>query len=218
MQDSKASEDNNPTNEISRSLLLAQLAEVEEKLEALRISYEQYFSGVLPRAPEKEEADIQRSFRKLSKLPSRYGEVVFKARALRHRLGTYTTYWRRIEREREQGVFRKDVFKAEMHSKIKEKNKFAASKKGIAEDSLKKLFNSYGEAINRHGGASSQLDYELFREKMLQEAKKIKQQHPDKKVSFAVVMENGTVQCRVRAENKLTTECKEITERKVLTK
>ena len=96
----------------SRQDLAEMLRKLEEQIQALRVEFEQYFTGVLKFQPEKLKTEVERNFRLLLKAPLKNSELNFRARSLKYRFNTLDTYWKRVIREKEEGRYHKDVFKA----------------------------------------------------------------------------------------------------------
>ena len=96
----------------SRRDVIADILKVEADLNDLRILYEQFFTGAIKFAPEKEHQEMQRAFRRLLRAPLRNAELNFRVRSLKYRFNTFETYWKRVLKEKEEGRYHKDVFKA----------------------------------------------------------------------------------------------------------
>src|SRR5262245_3607671 len=100
-----------------RRQLDVELEQLEERIETLRVLYEQHFADILPQPPTKLQKEAVFLIRKLLKAPFKNSQTRFKLRQLVTRYQTYRTYWERVLKEREEGTYVRDVFKAELRQK-----------------------------------------------------------------------------------------------------
>ena len=177
----------------STNAIRIKLAQVESQIEALRILYEQFFSGSIKLPPDKLNQELQRELRELEKSPFRNAALNFKVRAIKTRYNTLSTYWQRVFRAKESGTYSKDVFKADLRDRLAFEEERAKTKVGKAERSFHELFNSYQQALEQSTGKTQKLDYNSFQKSILQRAKELKQSGTVKKVSFKVVIKDGKV-------------------------
>src|SRR5690606_27251637 len=93
------------------------------------------------------------------------------------RFQTYATYWERILKQREDGVYHKDLFKAEMREKLQRDTDRSNSAQARAEKGLHELFSSYTTALKQSGNGAANIDYDQFKRKMVERAKALKTTH-----------------------------------------
>ena len=184
-----------PRKDLDRKLDL-----LEAKIAELRILYEQYFVDVLPQPPISLQKDVARLIKELLKAPFKNSAGRFRLRTLITRYQTYHTYWERVQKQREEGNYFRDVFKADLRDKIQEEEKALASHGGAQEKGFKQLFNSYEKALRSHGGKADNLNYDAFRKSLMQKAKSLKQEHGVSKLHYKIVVKNGKV--TVKASSK----------------
>lgn len=170
-----------------------ELDRFEERLEDLRVTFEQFFIDVLPFPPDKQHSELVRYIRQLLKMPFQNSAAKFRLRMLIHRYRCYRTYWERVLREREEGRYAKDVFKAELHAKLAAEEKREGTRAGMAEKTLHLLFRSYESALKKSGAKAENLNFDAFRKSMLRKAKQLKEQNKGKKLSYKVVTTGGKV-------------------------
>src|SRR5690606_17101606 len=96
----------------SNAELDAVLSELEAKLDRLKVSYERYFSGIDRTPPEFLRKDVVRILRMLENSFIRNTAQKFRLNTCSQKLSTYSTYWNRIQRQIEEGTFKRDVQKA----------------------------------------------------------------------------------------------------------
>ena len=178
-----------------------QLAILEEKIENLRIQYEQFFSGALKLPPDKLNQQVQRELRDLQKKPLKNSALNFKARAVRTRYATLATYWQRVFQARDAGTYIKDVFKANLREQIEQEERRSETRAGKAEKALQELFHSYQTALEQVGGKRD-LNFQDFQQSIMRRSKELKERSGGKKVSFKVVVKDGKVTVQAVARER----------------
>ncbi|RYE81980.1 MAG: hypothetical protein EOO75_21385, partial [Myxococcales bacterium] len=88
------------------------LADLEEKLEKLRVLYDQYFSGFERFEPLRKREDLERRIKVLRRENIRNTGQRFKFQQIVQRLTTFSQYWTRILREIEKGTYKRDLARA----------------------------------------------------------------------------------------------------------
>ena len=188
--------------ESNKRKLDIELDKLETKISELRVLYEQYFVDVIPQPPDKLRKEIVRSIRTLLKAPFKNSAVRFRLRQIVTRYQTYSTYWERVLKQREEGTYNRDVFKADMRERMAEEAKLGGSKKSAAERSLKQLFDSYENALRRSGAQTDNINFDAFKKTLIKRAKDLKKQHGVKKLSYKVVVKDGKVTIKASAGKK----------------
>lgn len=92
-------------NEITQDQIEAKVEEFSQKLEILRIRYEQYFIGVERVAPSIFRMDVVRLMRELEQVKIRNTSIKFKLNSAIQKFNAYSAYWNRTLREIEDGVY-----------------------------------------------------------------------------------------------------------------
>lgn len=178
-------------NEANRKSFDRALDRFEHKLEELRILYEQHFVDILPFAPDKEHKEIKRFKRELLKAPFKNSAKRFRMRQLITRLNTLETYWMRVQKEREEGKYIKDIFRADIReAAIKEAEKMSGES-GAAERGFQQLFGSYQDAMKKAGMKSDNVNYDAFRNSLIKQARMMKEKHGVKKLNYKIVVKGG---------------------------
>lgn len=201
----------NENNEPDRSLkdramdkidVRAELVRLEQMIEVLRVDYEQFFMGMRPHAPDSLHADVKKLIRRLIKAPFKNSQMAFALRTLENRFHTYNNYWARVNREREEGTYRRDVFKANLRERLSTEAAQLQTVAGKANKSMQELFNAYKGALEKQTGNAQNLDFDRFKTSLAKRAKDFQNKHGDKKISFRVVVKQGKVslQAKVKGE------------------
>jgi hypothetical protein len=183
-----------------RGAFRQELATLDIALNDLKLLYEKHFLAVLPFAPDKELQEFKARLRALKRAPFKNSEIAYRIRALETRFSTLNTYWQRIIRERENGNYAKDIFKAGMRERHAFEDARKKTETGVAESSIKSLFNSYRSALERNSDSSSQqIDFGQFQKKILAQAREFRSKNGSKKLAFAVVVKEGKVSLKAKA-------------------
>jgi len=187
-------------NPFDRIDVREELDKLERSVEDLRLQFEQYFTGVIPLSPERLHNDVKRRFRKLLKAPFKSSEMSFKLRAIKGRYQTLHSYWQRVLRQREDGTYSKDVFKANLREKAALEDERSKTTQGATEHAMQNLFRVYKDAVERNVGKSQDVDYGAFQKAILQRTAEFKTRNQGKKVSFKVVIKDGKVTIKAQAK------------------
>ena len=124
----------------------------------------------------------------------------FRLRAIENRYQTYHTYWERVLKQREDGTYSKDVFKANLREKRAFEEAHAGTAEGVAERGMVSLFNAYKMALEKQTGKVPQLDFKAFHTSLVQRAKDLKAKTGAEKLSFKVMVKNGKVTVQAKAK------------------
>ena len=177
----------------SKQLLDQDLNRLEAKIEELRLLYEQYFVDILLQAPEGLQKEVVRLIRKLLRAPFKTSAVRFRLRTLVTRYQTYHTYWARVLKQREEGTYSRDLFKAEIRDRAAEETKQEGNKSVLAEKRFKQLFESYEVALKKSGVSTEKLNFASFKKSLVKRAKQLQTQYGAKKLQYKVLVKNGKV-------------------------
>jgi len=107
---------------------------LEEELEELKVKYEMYFLGVEKREPSKWREDLKRRVLRLKEAFTRNAALRFRLQSLHARFLSYERMWLRSAREKEEGTYHRDVFKAKMHAQVRERKDREAREARAAEE------------------------------------------------------------------------------------
>lgn len=180
--------------------LRVELDQLERILDELKVLYEQYFVGIIPLTPDKLHNEAKRLINSLSKAPFRSSALNFRLKTLRNRYNTLNTYWTRVLRQKEEGTYSKDVFKANLRERFALEDEHSGTAEGQAEGQMAALFRTYKSTLEKQSGAAQKLDYKAFEKTLVQRAKALKEKHSGKKLVFKVVVKDGkvTIQAQVK--------------------
>ncbi len=84
---------------------------LEKKIDRCKVMYEQYFMGIQKQAPGILHKEIERTLRDLKTGKVRNTAIRFKLNSLSQKFASYNTYWRRVLRQIEKGIYVRDIRK-----------------------------------------------------------------------------------------------------------
>ena len=131
--------------------------------------------------------------RDLLHAPFKNSQSRFRMRTLIQRYQTYATYWERVNKQREEGTYVKDKFKADMREKLSEDARREASAAGKADKGLRQLFSSYEDALRKTGQKTDSLNFNAFKRSLLEQARHLKETKGVKKLHYKIVSKDGKV-------------------------
>jgi len=88
------------------------LAELENKLDRLKVLYEQYFMGIEKMEPQTQRKEVTRRMLELAQIQIRNTAMRYRYHALNQKFGAYQTYWGRTMREIENGTYYRSIARA----------------------------------------------------------------------------------------------------------
>lgn len=177
----------------------AELDLLENQLNELKVQYEQHFLGINSLAPDRLHADVKQLIRRIRKAPFKSSAMGYKLRALETRYRTFHTYWQRVLKEREDGTYTRDIFKAELRQKIAHDAAEATTARGEANRGMKELFETYRTALEKQSGRSVDINFSAFKESLVKRARDLKETHNVKKLTFSVTVKDGKVLVQAKA-------------------
>lgn len=183
----------NPAEGQTKLDFQSEMAQLEARLEELKVQYEQHFMGLRALSPDDLHRQVRNHFRKLLRAPFKNSAINYRLKAIESRYQTYKTYWERVTRQREEGTYVRDVFKAELHEKIAQEEQWSQTAGGKAEQHMRDLFQTYRTELERQSGSKQDMDFNKFRQTLLNQAKTLKEKHGVEKVKFKVKVKDGRV-------------------------
>jgi hypothetical protein len=92
---------------------------LEQELEELKVKYEMYFLGVEKREPNKWREELKKKVLRIKEAFTRNAALRFRLQSLHARFLSYERMWLRSVREKEEGTYHRDVFKAKLHLEVR---------------------------------------------------------------------------------------------------
>ena len=185
---------------LSKIDLRLELRRLEEMLNDLKVDYEQYFMGITLYSPDKLHKEVKRQIRHLRKAPFKKPWASYKLRSLEGRYHTFNDYWQRVIRQKEEGTYHKDVFKANLREKNQQEDMASLTAQGKVSKQVAHLYDSYKRALEKQLGRKQEIDFKAFQKSLRQQAKAYQEKFGDKKLQFKVVVQEGRV--KIKASTK----------------
>jgi hypothetical protein len=91
-------------------------AALEAEVEELKVKYEMYFLGVERNEPNRTRDELKKKVLRLKERFTRNAGIRFRVQSLHARFISYERLWLRSSREKEEGTYRRDIFKARRHA------------------------------------------------------------------------------------------------------
>lgn len=115
--DPKAPQDSSGRARSAGDELVEACTALEAEVEELKAKYEMYFLGVELREPAKWREEVRKRVLRLKEQFTRNTGLRFRVQSLHARFISYERLWLRSAREREEGTYRRDLFKAKLHAR-----------------------------------------------------------------------------------------------------
>ncbi len=186
------------------------LVQLERKLDALKVEYEHYFSGRARLEPNELREEVDRLVQRWTGKPINNTMYKFRYRNLVGRYNTLCAYWNRCLREIEEGTFKRDRFRMDLHEReardLAERRKKLeariAARGGRDEASPTEghdaLYRELLAAKEACGQSTAGLDRQEFEKVLRQQREQVLARFGCDDVEFKVSVEESTVRLIVR--------------------
>jgi hypothetical protein len=186
-----------------RDELEASCQAAEEELEELKARYDQYFLGIERREPNRWREELRKKVLRLKEAFTRNTGLKFRIQALHARYLSYERLWLRAAREKEEGTYRRDLFKARLRGRRDEAPPPAAAPAapaakppppaaaGLSETEMRALYNAYFAAKITCREDVSRLTYEAVARTVAKQIPELVTRYKAKRVEFRVEVKDG---------------------------
>jgi hypothetical protein len=186
----------NGTQQLPQEKFADDLDELDEAIAGLHVLYEKYFLGIDRRPPDQERKRVSAKTRELRTQMIRNTALKFRINTLFAKLISFERMWDRTLREIEEGIYKRDVFKAKMHMKEKvdpNKKRVAAAPEApqISDDNLRRIYDTYLLARKRCGEPVDGISYDAVASRIRAQVPELMQKHKAKNIEFKVVIKGG---------------------------
>jgi hypothetical protein len=179
-----------------------ELADLEHKIQRLKIEYDQFFMGALRREPSLLKSEVQRMITKYVNEPPRNVMQKFKINTLTSRFQALRSMWGRTLREIEAGGGRRHRLPGGLAAAAAAAAAAPAAQPApvaepapvpgpAANSPVDRLLQAIEAARRRTGESAPALDRARLQEMLLRQAAELQQRNPGCKVRFRVVIENN---------------------------
>jgi hypothetical protein len=199
--------------------ILKECDAIEEELEELKASYEQFFVGVERLPPAKMHQKLKRRMGNIKATFNRTTAVQFRVQSLLSKFVTYERLWMRTMQEIESGTYKRDLFKARLRAKERTaengpnsqtdaspKNAGAARQtappnrspmgpqalgRDLSEAKLRVIFDAYLDAKKRCREDVSKITFDSMAAKLRKQVPMLLEKHRVTSVEFKVIIKSG---------------------------
>jgi len=181
------------TTPLPQEKLQEELDAMDVSIAELQVLYEKYFLGIDRRPPETERKRISDRMRTLKGTLVKNTALKFRLHTLFAKLISFERMWDRTLREMEEGTYRRDVFKAKLHSKKKDGKPAPAPAPAVhlSDEKLRKLYDTYLVARQRTGEPVAGLTFDSVATRIRAQVPELLERHKAKNIEFKVVIKGG---------------------------
>ena len=168
---------------------------LEQDIMKLKAAYDQYFTGIERRPPEKLAEKVAREVRTLTSTVMTNTALRFRSQQAISRYNSYSQYWQRNLRELEEGRKPRRRVTRTTATPVPEETAsgvYEISTQSKDKGEMDKLFSALNQEYQRLGNGKA-LDMKKVRSALEQQAKAIREKYGSEKVAFKVVNEGGKV-------------------------
>ena len=188
----------NGTHQLPQEKLAEDLDILDEAMTNLQVLYEKYFLGIDRRPPDQERKKVGSKMRELRTTLVTNTALKFRINTMFAKLISFERMWDRTLMEIENGTYKRDVFKAKMHSQQREQGDKAAAAKPaapaapeISEDKLRRLYDTYLVARQRCGEPTEGISYDSVAKRIRAQVPQLMEKHGARNIEFKVVIKGG---------------------------
>jgi hypothetical protein len=200
--------------------ILKECDKIDQEVEHLRATYEQYFLGIERLAPSRMHEKLTRRLQNVKSTYNRSTSVQFRVQSLSNKFLTYQRLWERTIREIEAGTYKRDLFKARMHAKGRSAERPQTSTApeppapvaaapapspspqrppqtpsavpgDLSEAKLRAVYDAYVDAKKRCHEDVSKISFESVASKLRKQVPTLMEKHKVNSVEFKVVIKDG---------------------------
>ena len=199
--------------------ILKECDAIEDGLEELKVSYEQYFLGIERLPPVKMHDKLKRRFENVKATFNRTTAVQFRVQSLLSKFLTYERLWMRTMQEIENGTYKRDLYKARLRTKQRNAEKRPTAQtdpstnaagaapqtahsdrspagpqavgRDLSEAKLRVIFDAYLDAKKRCREDVSKITFASVAAKLREQVPTLLEKHKVKSVEFKVVIKDG---------------------------
>jgi hypothetical protein len=213
-----ASEDAIAKSRREKDELESEVQKLEDELEELKAKYEQYFLGVERKEPARRREELRKRVLRVKEAFTRNTGLKFRVQSLHARYLSYERMWLRSAREKEEGTYHRDLFKARLRARheegepppqqapaaaarpavpsaqrpgVKPPPAAAPAPGGMGDAQLRALYTAYVAAKKSCNEDVSRLTYEAVAKSVSKQIPELMTRYKAKTVDFKVEVKDG---------------------------
>ncbi len=173
------------------------IADLDRRLDELKVEYEHYFSGRARIEPGKLRQALQRHLSRWHGKPINNTMFKFRYTNLVARYNSISAYWNRCLQEIEEGTFKRDTFRLQLRERERQERDEQRKKLDTiiaGRERRGALYEEFVEARSACGLAAGEVGREAFEAFIMRQREEIQARFSCKDVEFKVSVEK----CKVR--------------------
>lgn len=182
-----------------------QLTRLEEDIRRLRIEFDIFFNGAAKRPPYDTKGRVETLLKRLADDRTLTYAQRYRYNSLASRYNAFRELWRRTMQGREEGRDPASAARANAHKEAAETRvepaSFVCLDAHHEVEVVKSIYESLLEAKRLCGEPTGDLSFPKFHRLIASKADSIKQQRGCERVQFSVIVEDGHVSFKARAEH-----------------
>ena len=168
---------------------LVEIKQLEANIEKLKVYYEHFFIGKLAIKPYQEHEKLKKEIQEVRKLPFQTSEETFKIRALEQRYQTLNSYWERTTKDKELGIYKKDIFKEELRRQ--------QSGMSVVKESFKNVIKNMQKVLTTSISIGD-INPKKFENLIKEKTKEFQKKTGIRNVQFEIVKKDGKIGIMVK--------------------
>lgn len=184
-------------HEVQSSTIEAEIARLESGIRQLKIQYDMFFAGAVPREPSELRDEIARLIRRTSNLPIRKYAHRFHLNSLVSRYNSMSELWGKTMRSREEGD-RPPAQTADRRTSRGGVCVLGESTGGGDEFALRHLHREFVDARRQLDPEARAIPYDRFVAGIRSQADKLRRKSGCGEVELRIVVEGGAAQLKAR--------------------
>jgi hypothetical protein len=188
--------------ELSSSSIEADLARLEAGLRQLKIQYDMFFAGALPREPHELRSQFEQMIRRYSNAPIRKYAHRFHFNALVSRYTSMSEFWSKTIRTIEEGDRLAPAVIERHGARERTVTTCRVEDPSKEQESLRTLHECFLEARRKHGGENGGLTFDSFYQGVVKQANRIREKTGCAEVELRLVIEDRKVHLKAKPSNR----------------
>ncbi|MBN8553865.1 MAG: hypothetical protein J0L93_00290 [Deltaproteobacteria bacterium] len=184
----------------------AKLTEVDRGLQKVQSLYEQYFAGVQKREPSKEHQEFKTSLARITPVDLKTTAAKFRFQSIQSRYLQLSTLWTKIQRQIEEGTYKRDLFLLEKKTTGEQPRpaNLSATNSATETPKAKKHLETLYEKMSALVGSTQKLpEKQTFLANMDKQLTDLKAKNPDKKIELKIQKSaTGKVEVKIQLQQK----------------
>lgn len=171
-----------------------ELSKLEENIRRLKIEYETYFNGGLPRAPQDTVFRVEVALKRMNDNTSKLNfSQRFRLNQLTQKYAVYNDLWRRKLKDKEEGRSRFGPVRPPAEVRTDGPARIVCSDPSKEQDKVDQLLKAMVDAKRQVGERTDHIDPLAFQRFVAEKTRQVKESFGCQKVQFTVTVEDGKV-------------------------